>query len=252
MTNNTDFKPIYVVGITGASGFIGKHLVRTLKEQKEHPVLVFDGNILDKKHVDDFVSHCDVVVHLAGLNRARDREIMEVNVLGTSYVSLSCRDWKKRLINIVSIKSYFPSESVYALSHRIKLETVAAINNGKSLIIQNVYGPGCKPFYNSFVCTLAYSIANNLEFEDMVEDPSRCLDLIYVDDVVKDITKLINEEYSRLRQGFTSASYTTSKNETLRISDIIEIFKIRDERYPNLIATLDSYVNYDELQKTHR
>ena len=100
------------VGVTGANGFIGNHLLRFLLEQGHQPVAFlqegsdprpladlagrydgFWGDLLDRRSLDRFTGACEVVVHLAGLNRywAEDPSIFErVNVQGARNVAEAC------------------------------------------------------------------------------------------------------------------------------------------------------------------
>ena len=71
------------VGVTGSNGFIGWHLCRTLELDFNKFELVqfkrdwFNENI----NLDSFVSKCDILIHLAGLNRHSDeRAIYDTNV----------------------------------------------------------------------------------------------------------------------------------------------------------------------------
>ncbi len=102
------------IGITGANGFIGNHLVRHVLEGGHQPVAFLEagsdprpladlagrydavrGDLLDRRSLDRFVAACDVVVHLAGVNRywAEDPTVFErVNVQGARNVAESCRE----------------------------------------------------------------------------------------------------------------------------------------------------------------
>ncbi|HTP25635.1 MAG TPA: NAD-dependent epimerase/dehydratase family protein [Anaeromyxobacteraceae bacterium] len=113
------------IGITGANGFIGNHLVRYLVEKGLRPAAFlqrgsdvqpladlrgrFDeawGDLLDDESLDRFVGPCDAVIHLAGINRywAEDLSIFErVNVLGARRVAEACR--KHRIGKLVHTSS---------------------------------------------------------------------------------------------------------------------------------------------------
>ena len=59
------------VGVTGSNGFIGWHLCRTLELDTDKFELIefkrdwFNENV----NLDSFASKCDIIIHLAGLNR---------------------------------------------------------------------------------------------------------------------------------------------------------------------------------------
>lgn len=86
------------IGITGANGFIGSHLLRALVRQGRRPIAFLQkgsslepiedlegkheavfGDLLDPASLEGFVSRCDAIVHLAGLNRywVQDRTLFE-------------------------------------------------------------------------------------------------------------------------------------------------------------------------------
>ena len=59
------------VGVTGSNGFIGWHLCRTLElDTNIFELIEFQRDWFnDSIKLDLFVSNCDIIVHLAGLNR---------------------------------------------------------------------------------------------------------------------------------------------------------------------------------------
>jgi dihydroflavonol-4-reductase len=101
------------IGITGANGFIGNHLLRFLLEREHRPVAFLQtgtdprplgdlagrydevwGDLLDRRSLDRFAGACDAVVHLAGVNRywVEDLSVYErVNVEGARNVADACR-----------------------------------------------------------------------------------------------------------------------------------------------------------------
>jgi UDP-2-acetamido-2,6-beta-L-arabino-hexul-4-ose reductase len=66
------------VGITGQSGFIGTHLYNYLNLKKEEIVTVpfKDSFFQGKTELNAFVSECDVIVHLAAMNRHGDPQVI--------------------------------------------------------------------------------------------------------------------------------------------------------------------------------
>ena len=71
------------IGITGQDGFIGYHLSQTIKYKFEkYKIAPFDRSFLESsKLLNSFVSSCDVIVHLAGVNRANsDKEVYNSNI----------------------------------------------------------------------------------------------------------------------------------------------------------------------------
>ena len=66
------------VGITGQSGFIGTHLYNTLGlfPDKYFRVPFEDIFFSDEKKLKEFVKSCDIIVHLAAMNRHNDPEII--------------------------------------------------------------------------------------------------------------------------------------------------------------------------------
>ncbi len=105
--------------VTGATGFLGHHLVkrlindghnvRILKEKeasldllKGLKIEIFEGDIKDFESVKKVVSGCEIVFHLAGLISYWSRQNnlqFEINVIGTRNVVKACLEEKvKRLI----------------------------------------------------------------------------------------------------------------------------------------------------------
>ena len=71
------------VGITGQSGFVGTHLYNTLGlyPEKFERISFEDSFFTDSRKLSDFVSECDVIVHLAALNRHNDPVVIyETNI----------------------------------------------------------------------------------------------------------------------------------------------------------------------------
>ena len=104
------------IGITGQDGFIGYHLYQTIKYKfKEYEIVPFERPFLENnKLLDSFVSSCDLIVHLAGVNRANsEEEVYSLNIqintaLKESLINVSYRG---HLIFASSLQE--DSESLY-------------------------------------------------------------------------------------------------------------------------------------------
>ena len=66
------------VGITGQTGFIGTHLFNFLNLKKEEIITIpFKDSYFDNDNrLIEFVTECDVIVHLAAVNRHGDPQVI--------------------------------------------------------------------------------------------------------------------------------------------------------------------------------
>jgi dihydroflavonol-4-reductase len=113
------------IGITGANGFIGSHLLRSAVARGHRPIAfvergtsllpvadleerfdLVEGDLLDPASVARFVSRCTYVVHLAGINRYWLREpaqFHQINVTGARNVAQACLQHRvRRLLHVSS------------------------------------------------------------------------------------------------------------------------------------------------------
>lgn len=113
------------IGITGANGFIGNHLIRDAIARGHRPLAFLQrgssprplhdlagaydavpGDLLDRGSLDGFLSRCDVVFHLAGLNQywAKDpSQFSRVNHEGVRNLVDGClRHRVEKLVHVSS------------------------------------------------------------------------------------------------------------------------------------------------------
>jgi UDP-2-acetamido-2,6-beta-L-arabino-hexul-4-ose reductase len=184
------------VGITGSQGFIGYHLYQTLNLLKEEFSLIkFERSYFeDFQKLDSFVTSCDVIVHLAALNRHNDSELIyqtNISLVDKLIVSLKRTFSKAHLI--ISSSTQEERDSSYGKSKkegRLLLSNWANQSGGSltGLIIPNVFGPFGYPNYNSVIATFCHQIARN---ETPHIDVDGQLKLIYVGDLVEQIIHVI-------------------------------------------------------------
>ncbi len=218
-----------IVGVTGAKGFVGENVCQYLMERGVE-VEAFVGDVRSFEDVDKFVRDVDFVVHLARKNKDVDQILLETNVMGTHNVAVAC---SQRFVRSVCVNSDYPHKSAYKAGNQIGENIVMSINqnmDGRNslLVLPRLYGPGCKPSYNSFVSTLLYSIAKKQDYEHMIDDPKSVISLLHVDDVCREIESLIKANtyytYSRL---VPTESYTIEK--------IIEMANGEDNIFAELV-----------------
>lgn len=79
-----------LLGVTGADGFIGSHLIAQLKE-RGYQYKIFQGDLSDKNDLDIFVNGCNQIIHLAGVFTNDFDVLMQVNVIGTRNLIDACK-----------------------------------------------------------------------------------------------------------------------------------------------------------------
>lgn len=178
------------VGITGGNGFIGWHLRCYLKTRGD----VGEVRIADREtfaapdRLRTFVDGLDLVVHLAGVNRAPDQVLYDGNV-----------DLAEALVRAFETCGVIPcviyASSIQALEPRTaygrgkadaaeRLAAWAGRSGGRliDLVVPHVFGEHGRPNYNSAVATFCHQVARG-------QPPSvtgdGLLTLVHVQDLVE-------------------------------------------------------------------
>ncbi len=188
--------------IIGNKGFIGQHLLNTLKyiNSSNHRIIQFNKqDFQDTKLLDEKVKKSSVIVHLAGLNRHEEPSVIYDSNMDLSQEivnSIKRVGFKGKLIFSSSIqesqnnsygKSKKDSRTLFIRESKLN----GFIFSG--LILPNVYGPFGKPNYNSFVPTFCHKICNGEKVE-IIENNQ--VPLIYIDTVISLIITEIENGYS--------------------------------------------------------
>lgn len=217
------------IGITGQNGFVGNHLYQTLNLQKDLFELIdfkreyFENN----QQMDEFVSNCDVIVHLAALNRHNDpNEIYNRNtgLVNSLIASLERTNSKPHVI--ISSSTQEERDNIYGKSKKEARESLSNWANKSNsiftgMIIPNVFGPFGNPFYNSVVATFCHQITRN---EQPKIDVDGQLKLIYVGDLVTEIIEAIN-------QNINNHACLIEHKADIKVSEILNYLNIFKETY---------------------
>jgi len=157
------------VGVTGSNGFIGWHLCRTLElDINKFELIEFKRDWFNEDiSLDSFVLKCDIIVHLAGLNRhSEESAIYNTNIgLAERLVdSFKRTGYKGQLIFSSSIQE--ERNNIFGNSKKEARELFSNWSNESEgfflgLIIPNVFGAFGVPFYNSVISTFCHQLVNN-------------------------------------------------------------------------------------------
>ncbi len=247
------------IGITGQSGFIGTHLYNTLSLFKDkYTIIPFDDDFFNETHLlESFVQECDIIIHLAAMNRHSDPELIyktNIELVKKLISALTKTSSKPYIIMSSSLQEFL--DNPYGKSKREGRELFnqwADKNNAMftGLIIPNVFGPFGVPFYNSVISTFSYQLANNLEPQIEIDNK---LNLIYVGDLINFIIGLI-DKYGPIIQGIhinkslgTNDEYPPRELQiesqaSYKVSEILEKLQYFKEIYyqKNIFPDLNDY-----------
>ncbi len=219
------------VGITGQEGFIGQHLYNTLGlfpdefNRVEYNLDFF----ADEEKLSRFAAGCDVIVHLAALNRHNDpNAIYETNIgLVNKLINALVKVGSKAHV-LFSSSSQEELDNLYGKSKRDGrgLFTDWAKKSGGTftgLVLPNVFGPFGNPYYNSFIATFCHQLSHNEQPKINVDSD---VNLIYVGDVVKTII-------AEIRTAIGKDVYVVPHTDQRKVSEILNLLENYNELYLN-------------------
>lgn len=214
------------VGITGQEGFVGQHLYNTLGLfPEEFERISFHKNFFDDEaKLKAFISNCDVVVHLAAMNRHSDAEVIYKTNMGLVEKLIDALEQTNSQAHILfSSSSQEERDNLYGKSKKRGREMLfnwARKEGGifTGLVIPNVFGPFGHPYYNSFIATFSHQLTHN---EKPRIDVDGEVKLIYVGELVQII---VNEIRSKKDNPLFIIQHT-SVNKVSEILALLEKFK---------------------------
>ena len=217
------------VGITGQAGFVGKHLYNTLGlypeefERVEFKKDFFD----DESKLNEFVAACNVIVHLAAMNRHNDPQVIfDTNLKLVQKLIASLKKTGSQAHVLFSSSTQEEKDNLYGKSKkegRALLANWASESGGRftGMVIPNVFGPFGHPNYNSVVATFCYRLSHN---ETPVIEVDGDMKLIYVGELVEEILKEI-----RSGEGIDDVSIPHTSES--KVSELLKLLQKYKEQY---------------------
>lgn len=199
--------------VTGAKGFVGKNLCAELNNIKEGKARCYGGLVIDAvyeydidsnlEELDAYCSDCDFVFNLAGVNRPKENSEFMSGNFGFASILLDCLKTHKNTcpvmlsssIQATLIGRYGTSDYGKSKLAGEELFFEYGRETGARVLVYrfpNLFGKWCCPNYNSAVATFCNNIANDLAIQ--VNDPGVELELLYIDDLVKEMINALQGE----------------------------------------------------------
>jgi UDP-2-acetamido-2,6-beta-L-arabino-hexul-4-ose reductase len=245
--------------VTGSNGFVGKNLISELRNKNFSDILEFDVDTKEEL-LDEYCKNADFIFHLAGVNRPKEQhEFMDGNFGFTSKLIDYLKKYNNTCPIMISSSTQAALDNPYGQSKKSGEDLMfsyAKETGAKVLVYRfpNIFGKWCRPNYNSGVATFCNNIANDLPIQ--VNDRNASLNLVYIDDVVKELINALSSNENKVDDKFCSVSavYNVTLGE---IVDLLYSFKAsrEDKSVPDmsnsfvkkLHATFLSYLPKDKF-----
>lgn len=177
--------------LTGAGGFLGWHLRCRLRALHDHDVVAVDRAAM--ADLDRLVSDADAIVHVAGVNRADDSELVADNVALAQAVSDAAlkAGSHPRIVFANSIHAGNGTPYGGGKQRAAEILSAAADQVGTPFVdvhLPNLFGEHGRPGYNSFVATFCHEVYAGRE--PAVND--NVVELLHVQDAAQTLIEALS------------------------------------------------------------
>lgn len=177
--------------VTGAYGFLGKHISLRL-EEGGHSVLKYGRDDVDLEFK---IEKADAIFHLASVMRSDSQNDFESDNVGlTKNLVDLCKKFKKNIPIIFSSSIKAGTHTIYGISKKKSENFLVNYhniyhNNLKIFRLKWLFGKWSKPFAHSVVSTFIAQVHSGEELS--IHDPDTIIELIYIDDVVDTMVRVL-------------------------------------------------------------
>ena len=228
------------IGITGQAGFVGTHLYNTLglfldefqrvDFQKEY--------FANENKLNEFVEQCDVIVHLAAMNRHNDPQVIyDTNIRLVQKLIKALEVTSSKAHVLFSSSTQEERDNLYGKSKKEGRELMmdwAKTSGGKftGMIIPNVFGPFGHPNYNSVVATFCHKLSHN---DTPTIEVDGDMKLIYVGELVDAIL-------AEIGSGESKSEIVIPHTSEYKVSQLLSLLETYKEQYQDkgIIPTINT------------
>lgn len=221
------------VGITGQSGFIGTHLVDYVRAQDGLELVPFeDGFFSDERILRAFVTSCDVVIHLAAASRMPSEDALyDLNVGLVQKVIDALELEHATPLVMFSSSTHETRDTAYGrakLEGRQRFEAWARRAGASfvGFVFPNIYGPGARVHYASFIANFAWEIQHGQEPQILVDASMK---LKYVGNLCAFIGDHLQD------RGISRVE--VAHDLELKVSDVLSLFSLFKSLPESVVAT---------------
>lgn len=185
------------IGITGASGFIGRHLGGRIMVSGDLEQVPFQREWFEQPDkLKAFLASCDTVVHLAAVSRHGDGEFLyRTNVALAQALASAAAELETPPVICLGSTTHIAKQLPYHASKRESRRILeASCAECVTLLMPNAFGPYSRPFFNSVVSTFCRIAADGGRPEKI---EAAELNLTYIDTLC---TQILNAVRSQRKQ----------------------------------------------------
>ncbi len=237
--------------VTGSKGFLGSAFIKELQCNHRVNIIEFDRSCsLDS--LNEKLIAADFIAHFAGeVNpKCSDDEFITSNAGLTESLIRELRMIGKSIpILFTSTIHAIEPKNAYGKSKQVAEAALAHYaQESKALVwlfrLPHVFGPGCKPNYNSAISTWIYNSINNIEIK--VYDRDIKINYCYSKDIVKQFSQIIYCEGDGfgIKEIQPNIIYPTTLGNVVDLIEAIRLSQINpsDGFESKLIETYQSYL----------
>ena len=183
------------IGVTGAAGLLGTHVRAYLHGLADIEVRAANRQTFDSRGLTEFVDRCDVILHLAGMNRGEDSLVARTNLDLTRQLIMTLEECGSRAHVLFSSSTHVKRDTAYGTSKReaaALLSDWAKRSGGKftNVILPGVFGEDGRPYYNSVVSTFCHQLAGGETPTPHADSPT---EQIHAQEVARRFETLLRE-----------------------------------------------------------